>query len=193
MKPKGWRFESKRHSLASRGISSTQRIKILSRLNQHPVMNKNVALVRVIREKLLKKMFIQASEGNFSNPQIFKPFLGEFSIKDDDYVVGDIFYDFGNRTMPESATLKSYLSFVKGDTEKDKLKKIIYSKDPAVVKEVTELDLDIIQFLSRNQDFKYKVVSTDSGNKKLITYSKEFRKQKPEFFNELIKKVKQGR
>jgi hypothetical protein len=193
MKGKGWHNESRRHSLASRGISSAQRIQVLSRLNKNPVKNKDVAFVRKLRENILRKMFMQKSEGFFTNPDVFKPFLDEFSVKDDDYIPGDIFYSFAKRVMPESQTFQTYLSSVKGETDKEKLRNIVYSKDPQVMKEVRELDLDVIQFLARNKDYKYKIVTTKSGREKLVTYSQEFRKEKPEFFKQLIKKVKDER
>lgn len=194
-KGSGWknlaRDDSHRHSLASRGIRTAQRIKILSRLNLRPPKNKKVAIIRNLRLNMLKKLYV-AESGSFGSPESFNPFFGQFSEKDSHYVPGDIFYTVADKVMPESMKLHTYLREVKGDIDKDKLYKIIYSKDKEIQAEVRQLDEEIISFLARNQGFRYNFITDKKGNERLITYTTEFKNENPKFFKELIIKVKNG-
>lgn len=185
----GWFFQSRRHSLASRGVSTPQRLNILSRLNQRPSKNKGIATIRTLRFRMLKLMYGEEFT-IFGNPEVFKPFLGQFSEKDSHYIAGDVFYAFADKIVPTDNRLHTYLREVKGDMDKDDLHKLIYSKDSKIQKEVRDLDMEIMDFLSKNQDFKYKVVNDKEGNERLITWSPEFKKQNLKLFKELVVKVK---
>ena len=184
-----WHRESKRHSLASRGIRTTQRIAILSRLNRNPVQNKDVATIRQFRERFLRELYA-TEKSPFGAPESYRPFFGQFSEMDEHYVPGDVFYKVGHRMIPYDLSGHSYLSRVRGDTDKDKLHDLIYSSDPAVVREVRELDRDIIGFMARNQGFKYRIVKDKEGDERLITWTTEFRKENPKLFKDLVIKVR---
>lgn len=188
---KGWRNESMRHSLASRGIKTAQRIKLLQKANMNPPKSRNQAKVRKIREKILREMYSSAL-GAFGNPKIFQPFFGTISEKDKHYVPGDIFWKFSNMTIPQSLTLSSYRKAVAPGMSKADLKKLIYSTDPKVQAEVRELDEDIIQFLARNQGFRYRFVRDHSGEESLIVYNTDYKKENPKKYDKFIDKVQRG-
>lgn len=189
MKPKGWRNESIRHSLASRGIKTTQRIKLLNRLNQMKNPSRNVAIVRKLRENILKEM-VDRYQIVFANPEVFQPFFDTISEKDRHYVAGDIFWKFGNLSIPSSPSLETYRHKIAPNIPKDRLKKIIYSDDPKVKKEVRELDEDIIQFLARNQGFKYRFVRDSGGEESLVTYNPRYKKENPKKYQKFIDDLK---
>lgn len=186
-----WKGDRYRHGLSARGIKTSQRIKLLNQANMHPPKSRNVAKVRVLREKILREMYSSAF-GAFGNPKVFQPFFGTMSEKDSHYVPGDIFWRFSNMTIPQSLTLSSYRKSVAPGMSKSDLKKLIYSTDPKVQKEVRELDEDIIQFLARNQGFKYRFIRDQSGEESLIVYDAKYKKENPKKYKKFIEKVEMG-
>jgi len=190
-KGKGWknlrRDDPLRHKLAGKGIKTSQKIKLLEQANRTTNLRTSVGKVRKIRERMLKTLYT-TEFGVMGNAVAFAPFVKGAIEKDSHYVPGDVFWKFQDRILPASPSLDTYRKKVTSMDQKE-LKKLIYSRDPDVIKEVKELDLDILQFQSRNNDYKFKIVQDRAGEHSLITYLPEWRKANPEKFKKFVAKI----
>lgn len=190
-KGSGWkniaRDDPLRHKLAGKGIKTSQKIKILEKANRTINLRTGVGRVRKLREKMLRTMYNEEFSVT-GNPTIFAPFIRGVIEKDSHYVPGDVFWEFQGRIIPSSMSLQTYRKKVTG-MDKDDLKKLIYSRDPAVRKEVEDLDLDILQFMSKNNNYRFKFVTDRAGERSLVTWLPEYKKANPKKFNEFVEKV----